>query len=114
MRIDVREFGDVRVLDLSGKLTIGDGDRDLRKAFQQQLDEGRKKFVFNYLRVSYVDSAGLGETVACHKRASEQEAEVRLVLKERGKPEEVFVLTCLDRVFRIFRTVDEAVASYSA
>jgi anti-anti-sigma factor len=114
VRIDVREFGDVRVLDLSGRLAIGAGDRDLREAFQGLLDRGGRKFVFNFLKVSYVDSAGLGETVACHKRASEHDAEVRLVLKEKGKPEEVFVLTCLDRVFPMHRTVEEAVSAFSA
>ena len=53
MRINVREEGDVHVLDLSGKLTIGDGDRDLREAFLGLLDRGGRKFIFNFLKVSY-------------------------------------------------------------
>jgi anti-sigma B factor antagonist len=113
MRIKVEKIGSICVLRLSGKLTIGDGDRDLRESFRRLLDQGERRFIINMLRLSFVDSAGLGETVACKKRAAEKGAHVRLVVKPRGKPEEVFILTCLDRIFKMFPTEAEALASFA-
>ena len=98
MRIKVDRTGSICTLRLSGKLAVGDGDRDLREYIRRLLDEGERRFILNMLRLSFVDSAGLGETVACKKRAAEKGADVRLVLKPRGKPEEVFLH---DRPFQL-------------
>ena len=113
MAIEVRKKGDVSVLDISGKLTIGQGDVQLREKFLELLDAGERKFVFNMLRVPYVDSAGLGETVACHKRAAERGGSIRLVMAPRSKPQAVFVLAALDRVFEIHDSVEKAEAAFS-
>ncbi len=113
MGIEVRKKGDVSILDISGKLTIGQGDVQLREAFQEELDAGGKKFIFNMLRVAYVDSAGLGETVACHKRAAERGGVIHLVMTPKSKPQAVFVLAALDRVFEIHDSVEKAEAAFS-
>jgi anti-sigma B factor antagonist len=113
MRIKVEKIGKVSVMRLSGKLAVGDGDRDLRESFVQLLDQGERRFIINMSRLSFVDSAGLGESVACLKRALEKDAQVRLVITPKGKPDEVFTLTCLDRIFKISATEEEALAAYS-
>ena len=114
MRIEVVKIGDVCTLRLEGKLAVGDGDRDLRDAVRRILKQGESKILINMLGLAYVDSAGLGETVACMKRALEQGAKLRLVVGDRGKPEEVLLLTCLDRIFQIFHDEKEALASFTS
>jgi anti-sigma B factor antagonist len=114
MQIKVDRTGSICILRLSGKLAVGDGDRDLREYTRRLLDEGERRFILNMSRLSFVDSAGLGETVACKKRAAEKGADVRLVLKPRGKPEEVFLLTCLDRIFAVYPSEEDALAGYAA
>jgi len=113
MQIKVEKTGGICILHLSGKLAVGDGDRALREETRRLLDEGERRLVINMLRLSFVDSAGLGETVACKKRAAEKGADVRLVVKPHGKPEEVFTLTWLDRIFAMYPTEEEALASYA-
>jgi anti-sigma B factor antagonist len=113
MAIEVRKKNDVTILDISGKLTIGQGDVQLREKFQELLDAGGKKFVFNMLKVPYVDSAGLGETVACHKRVKERGGIIRLVMAPQSKSQAVFVLAALDRVFEIYPDVEKAEAAFS-
>src|SRR6185295_18780738 len=71
MKASVRHHGKVTVVDLSGKITIGDGDIKLREAVNALLDEGRKAVILNLHGVSYMDSAGIGELVACYKGAAD-------------------------------------------
>ncbi len=77
MKANARHHGKVTVLDLSGKITIGDGDIKLREAVNAQLEEGRKSILLNMSGVSYMDSAGIGELVACYKRATEKGASLK-------------------------------------
>lgn len=114
MRIQVEKIGDVSTLRLYGKLAVGDGDRELKDVVRRLLREGDRKLLINMNDLAFVDSAGLGETVACKKRALEQGADVWLVVRPGGKPEEVLLLTCLNRIFRIFHDEAEALASYSS
>ncbi len=81
MKANVRHHGKVTVVDLSGKITIGEGDIKLRQAVNAILDEGRKNVVLNLGGVSYMDSAGIGELVACYKRAREKGADMRFVVR---------------------------------
>ena len=114
MRIQVEKIGEVSTLRLQGKLAVGDGDRELRDTVRRLLRQGEGKLLINMQDLAFVDSAGLGETVACKKRALEQGADVWLVVNAGGKPEEVLLLTCLNRIFRIFYDEQEALASYAS
>ena len=107
MKANVRHHGKVTVVDLSGKITIGDGDIKLREAVNALLDEGRKAVILNLHGVSYMDSAGIGELVACYKRAREKGGELKL-LNPSGKVEDLLQLTKLEEIFETFR--DEATA----
>ena len=84
----------------------------LREQSKALLAQGERNFVLNMLDVPWLDSSGLGEVFACFKRAREREGAVKLVL--RGKSYSLFTITELDRVFEIFDTSEEAVASFSA
>lgn len=111
MKANVRHHGKVTVVDLSGKITIGEGDIKLRESVHSLLDEGRKNIVLNLGGVSYMDSAGIGELVACYKRAAEKGAGLKL-LNPNGKVQDLLILTKLQEIFDIFRDEREALASF--
>ncbi|MCZ6696011.1 MAG: STAS domain-containing protein, partial [Acidobacteria bacterium] len=79
MKASTRHHGKVTVLDLSGKITIGEGDLKLREIVNGLLDEGRTNVLLNLNSVSYMDSAGIGELVACFKRARDKGSVLKLL-----------------------------------
>ena len=111
MEIAIRERGKVDVLDLQGNLSAGSDDA-LRQVVVDRLVAGRQLFLFNMLEVPYIDSVGLGETVACTKRICDRGGSVKLVLRPQGKAREVFKITELDLAYEIFDDVEVALASW--
>ena len=111
MKATVRQIGHVSVMDVSGKITIGEGDVLLRNKFQELLEGGNKNILLNLEKVSYMDSAGIGELVACYKRAKEKEGVVKL-LNPSGKVYDLLQLTKLEDVFDTFRDEKEALVSF--
>ncbi len=110
--IDVRRSGGVCILDIGGEVRIGEPTERLRRESKKLVDAGERFFVLDMLDVPWLDSSGIGEVFACYKRARELDGVVKLVLK--GKPYSLFTITQLDRVFEIFDSVDEALATFSA
>ena len=111
MTIDTRRNGFVSVLDLSGRLTLGDGTDQLRATVKQQLDEGNKNILLNMAGVSYIDSAGLGELVALYTHTTRREGQLKLVALS-GRFVDLLQLTKLHTVFDIFDNEAMAVLSY--
>jgi anti-sigma B factor antagonist len=111
MKTVVRAVGQVSVVDLSGKITIGEGDVVLRDKVLELLDGGHSKILLSLEKVSYMDSAGIGELVACFKKAREKGGTVKL-LKPSGKVEDLLQLTKLWEVFEIFDEEKQAIASF--
>ncbi len=111
LKTTMREVGTVSVLDLSGKITIGEGDALLREQVHHLLEGGRSKILLNLEGVSYMDSAGIGELVACYKRAREKGGTVKL-LRPSGKVQDLLVLTKLEEVFENFADEKAALASF--
>ena len=111
MKTNVRQIGHVAVVDLSGKITIGEGDVVLREKVQELIDGGQQHVLLNLERVSYMDSAGIGELVACYKRATEKGGTVKL-LNPSGKVYDLLQLTKLEEVFETYRDEKEALVSF--
>lgn len=111
MKASVRNIGHVSIVDLSGKITIGEGDVVLRNTVQGLLDSGRSNILLNLEKVSYMDSAGLGELVACYKRTKEKSGNVKL-LNPSGKVYDLLSLTKLEEVFETYKDEKEALVSY--
>jgi len=111
MKITVKEAGKVRVIELKGRITLGAGDLELRKAVQTQLDAGNTAIVLGMQGVEYIDSAGLGELVACKKRASAKGGNVKLVMPSESVYK-VLSIVSLHLVFEIFDNEAKAVASF--
>jgi anti-sigma B factor antagonist len=111
MKVNVRSEGDVSVVDLSGKITIGEGDVALREAVEGLLKEGKSKLVLNLSRISYMDSAGIGELVACYKRSRDKGGQLKL-LNPSGKVYDLLQLTKLEEIFETYRDEGEAIQSF--
>ena len=111
MKARVRQVGQVAIVDIEGKITIGEGDMVLRDRVVDLLDKGSHAIVLNLEKVTYMDSAGIGELVACYKRAKEKGGTVKL-LNPSGKVLDLLTLTKLEEVFETYRQEQEAVGSF--
>jgi len=111
MKTKLRNIGKVAVLDIAGKITIGEGDVILREEVNKLLESDRKSILLNLDKVTYMDSAGIGELVACFKRSSEAGARLKL-LNPSGRVSDLLSLTKLQQVFEIFADEREALVSF--
>jgi anti-sigma B factor antagonist len=103
--------GKVAVVDLSGKITIGEGDVVLRDEVNKLLESDNKSILLNLNGVTYMDSAGIGELVACYKRAAEGGAKLKL-LNPSGRVSDLLSLTKLQQVFDIYNEEKDALVSF--
>ena len=113
MQIEEREVGDVLILDLSGKLTIGEGDELLKDKVNSLIQQGRRKLVLNLEGVPYVDSAGLGEIVRTLMTVSRQGGKLKLVHLTK-RIEDLLSITKLLTVFETYDSEQEAVQSFAS
>src|SRR5512138_3708642 len=79
MQIDERMMGDVVVLDLKGKITLGEGDELLKDKVNSIVSQNHRKIVLNLAHVPYLDSAGLGEVVRAYTTLSRQGTGLKLL-----------------------------------
>lgn len=113
MEIAERVVEDVTVLDLKGKMTLGEGDELLKDKINSLLANSRKKLVLNLEGVPYIDSAGLGEIVRTYTTVSRQGGSLKL-LNLTKRIEDLLSITKLLTVFETFDTEAEAIESFSA
>jgi anti-sigma B factor antagonist len=97
----------VTVLDLSGRITLGEGSVQLRDAIRDLISKGQTKILLNLGDVNYIDSSGLGELVSAYTTARNQGAMLKL-LKLTKKVHDLLQLTKLYTVFDV--SDDEAIA----
>jgi anti-sigma B factor antagonist len=113
MQIEERAVGDVTVLDLKGRITLGDGDEILKDKVNSLVNQGRRKIVLNLADVPYVDSAGLGEIVRTYTTVSRQGGSLKL-LSLTKKITDLLSITKLLTVFETFDSEADAVRSFAA
>ena len=111
LSIKDREVGDVTILDLSGKITIGEGSVQLREAVRRLLDEGKKKILLNLGEVAYVDSSGIGELVSSYTTTNNQGGHLKL-LNLTKKIQDLLMITKLLTVFETFDSEVSALESF--
>lgn len=111
LKVRTRDANGILIIDLSGKITIGKGDLILREAVDQALKDGHASILLILSEVGYMDSAGIGELVACYKRVLERKGKMKLV-KPAGRARDLLSLTKLDAYFETFETEQEALASF--
>jgi anti-sigma B factor antagonist len=110
MEITERVVGDVVVLDVSGKMLLGEGDVQLRETIQKQIEAGNRKLVLNLAGVPYVDSAGLGEMVRCYTTVARDGGTLRLVNATK-RIKDLLTITKLITVFDHYDSEEEAINS---
>ena len=113
MQIEERAVGDVVVLDLKGRITLGEGDELLKDKVNSLVNQGHKKIVLNLADVPYIDSAGLGEIVRTYTTVSRQGGSLKL-LNLTKRITDLLAITKLLTVFETFDSENEAVRSFSA
>ena len=111
MEIEERANGGVMILDLKGKLTIGEGDELLKDKVNSLIQQGHQKLLLNLEGVPYVDSAGLGEIVRTYTTVSRQGGKLKL-LNLTKRIEDLLAITKLLTVFETFESEQEAVKSF--
>ena len=113
MTISERTIGDVVVVDVSGKITLGDGgDAMLKDKLRSLVQQGKKKILLNLADVAYVDSAGLGAIVQSYTTVTNQGGGLKLVNTTK-RIQDLLAITKLLTVFDTFDSEAEAVTSYS-
>ena len=111
LAIASREIDGVTVLDLSGRITLGEGSVQLRDAIRDLIGKGQKHLLLDMGDVNYIDSSGLGELVSAYTTARNQGAALKL-LKLTKKVHDLLQLTKLYTVFDIYDDEASAIASF--
>jgi anti-sigma B factor antagonist len=106
-----REVGGVTVIDLDGRITLGDGSALLRDLIRENLSKGHMKLVLNLEAISYLDSTGLGELVSGYRFVKSAGGELKL-LNLNKKMTDLLQVTKLYTVFDIHTNESQAVASF--
>ena len=117
MQLEIRERvihhpgGDVTVLDLIGKITIGEGSVQLRDAVSKLLDAGHNQIILNLGGVTYMDSSGIGELVSRFTTTKNSGGKLKL-LHLPAKLNELLHVTQLITVFEVYENEQEALGSF--
>jgi len=112
MKIEMRTIGDVRILDCSGKITLGEGAMAVRNTVLDILKDGGKKIIVNLADVNYIDSSGIGELVRTYITVSSGGGQLKL-LSLTKKIQELLQITKLLTVFQVYDSESAALASFS-
>jgi anti-sigma B factor antagonist len=113
MQIEERAAGDVTLLDLKGKMTLGEGDELLKDKINSLIQQGQRKVVLNLADVPYIDSAGLGEIVRTYTTISRQGGQLKL-LNLTKRITDLLAITKLLTVFDTYDTEADAVRSFTS
>jgi anti-sigma B factor antagonist len=113
MQISQRTVGDVTVVDLNGKMTLGEGDELLRDKVNSLIQQGQRKIILNLSEVPYIDSAGLGEIVRTYTTVSRQGGSLKL-LNLTKRIQDLLAITKLLTVFETFENEQDAIKSFGA
>jgi len=111
LNIAERQAGDVTVLDMKGKMTIGEGSVALRTAVRRMLEEGKKKILLNLAGVGYIDSSGIGELVSAYTAIEKDGGQLKL-LNLTEKLQDLLTITKLLTVFDVYESESEALNGF--
>src|SRR5215510_1746468 len=102
----------VTIVDISGRITLGEGSSTLRETVRDLLSKGQKKILLNLGDVSYIDSSGIGELVSSFTSVNNQEGQLKL-LNLQKKVHDLLQITKLYTVFEVHADEAAAVKSFS-
>jgi anti-sigma B factor antagonist len=113
LKAAVRRAGDVAIVELSGKITLGEGSGLVRNTIKDLVNSGQKNILINLKEVGYIDSAGLGELVGAYATVTNMGGNVKL-LNPQAKVHDLLQVTKLYTVFVAFDDEAEALRSFAA
>ena len=113
LKINVRESGDVLILDLNGRITLGEEAASLRDTLREQIDSGRKNILLNLAEVTYIDSSGLGQLVGSFATVTSRGGQLKLPNLQK-RLHELMQVTKLITVFEVYATEAAALRSFAA
>ncbi len=112
LRATPRDSGGATVIDISGRITLGEGSAMLREMIRDLLNKGQKKIVLNLADVNYIDSSGIGEMVSGFTTVKGQGGELKLLHLTR-KVHDLLQITKLYTVFDVHSDEQTAVGSFN-
>jgi anti-sigma B factor antagonist len=113
INLSTRQVDEVTVVDLSGKLKLGEGSSALRDTVKDLLGNGQKKILLNLGNVNYIDSSGIGELVSAHTSVCNQGGELKLL----GLTKKVHDVLQIMKLYTVFQVMDDeagAIASFKS
>lgn len=113
MDIKERVVDGVSILDLSGKIVLGEGDLQVKERIKDLLGDGQRKILLNLGDVSYIDSAGLGALIGSYTTTKREGGQLKLVNLTK-RIQDLLAITKLITVFDTYDNEKEAIASFSA
>ncbi len=111
LNITERQAGDITILDMNGKVTIGEGSVALRTTIRRLISEGKKNILLNLGQVGYVDSSGIGELVSSFTTVNKEGGKLKL-LNLTQKIQDLLAITKLLTVFDVFDSESDALSSF--
>jgi anti-sigma B factor antagonist len=112
MNITERKSGDVTILDVEGKILLGEGDVQLKRKIDELIGRKETKLLLNLANVPYMDSGGLGEIVRSYTTVKRAGGELKL-LNATKRISDLLTITKLITVFEIFDNEADAVKSFA-
>ena len=110
LNIRERQAGDVTILDMEGKITIGEGSVSVRSAIRRLLEEGKKKILLNLGGVGYVDSSGIGELVSSYTTIGREGGQLKLL----NLTQKIQDLLGITKLLTVFDTYDDEAAALNS
>ncbi len=111
VKINLRQVGDVSVVDVAGRITLGDGSSALRDTIRDLIGKNQKKILLNLSEVSYIDSSGIGELVSGFTTVTNQGGQLKL-LGLTKRVQDLLQITKLYTVFDVHEEEAHAIRSF--
>ena len=112
LKLNIREVGAVAIVDLHGRIVLGEETASLRETVGNMLEQGKKSILLNLADVSFIDSTGIGQLVSCYVTAGNRGASLRLLNQQKNIPD-VLRITRVDTIIPRYVNENAAVASFS-
>jgi len=113
MKVKIRDAGKVTLLELSGRLVLGEPVDTLDKTVKGLINDGKNRMIISLKGVDYVDSSGIGELVAAKKRAVEKKGDVKLLMPNKTVYNVLSMLS-LHLIFDIHEEEAKAIGAFAA
>jgi len=111
LNIRERQAGDITVLNMDGRITIGESSVSLRSTVRRLLEEGKKNILLNLAGVGYIDSSGIGELVSSYTAINKEGGQLKL-LSLTQKLQDLLTITKLLTVFDAYDSEAEALSNF--